>query len=157
METIFLQGICDVLDRMGEHILAERLKYLASDEDLDPGEFSATLESARGFLEFYASVESEGKVGLACSPEGWLCAEWRFPDERSASLWFLDADRVMFSATKKNSEFVAIEGRGKAVERSALMLALVQEELFVWRPSNQEVEFYSPNIMWPGIAGPAEL
>jgi hypothetical protein len=129
-----IQEVCGALLRIGHDNLAERLVYLASDEDLEPGEFPVTLESAKGFLGFHLSVESEGEVGLACSPDGWVCAEWRFPDERIVGIWFLDADRVIFSATDKNGEFVNIKERNKVTECSKLMQALVREELFVWRP-----------------------
>ena len=137
-------NVCNSLRKMGETGLAERLNYLASDEDLEPGESSATPESACGFLEFYRSLESEGQVGLACSPEGWLCAEWRFPDKRGASLWFLDADRVMFSATGKNGEFIIIEGHGNIIGRSSLARTLAQKELFAWRSNIQKTETCNP-------------
>ena len=96
--------ISALLLEMGEDELAARLDYLASDEDLDPGESPATDESARGFFEFFTSVESDSEVGLACSPEGWIVGEWRwFPDKRGASVWFLDDERVMFTANKKTT------------------------------------------------------
>ena len=87
-----------LLREMGEGKLADRLDYLASDEDLESEDAPATDESARGFYEFFCSVESEGKVGLACSPEGCISAEWRFDDSRAVGIWFLDAGRVRFSA-----------------------------------------------------------
>ena len=94
--------ISDLLRGMGEGELADRLDYLASDEDLEPGESPATDESARGFFELFTSVVSDSKVGLACSPEGWIVGEWRwFPDKRGASIWFLDDEGVMFTANKK--------------------------------------------------------
>lgn len=123
----FLRGV-------GEGVLAERLDYLASDADLDVGECSAAAESVRGFFSLFASVESDSKVGLGCSPEGWVVGEWRwFADERGVSVWFLDADRVMFSATKKDGEFVAIEGQGNITNIALLTQTLVDEGLFYWR------------------------
>ena len=122
---------------MGDPALADRLEYLASDNDLEPGESPVLSDSAEGFLKFHSVVKSEGGVGLACSPEGLVCAEWRFPDERNVSLWFLDVERVMFSATNKKGEFVRIEGNSKITDRSAIASRLVQEELFVWRPRNR--------------------
>lgn len=125
--------ISALLREMGEEELADRLDYLASDEDLDPGESPATDESARGFIELYSGVEWSGEFGLACSPEGWIVGEWRFPDNRRASVWFLDAEQVMFTAKKKNGEFIAIGERGNFTERSTLMEVLVREELLSWR------------------------
>ena len=126
--------ISALLREMGEGELADRLDYLASDADLDPGESPATDESARGFFEFFTSVESDSEVGLACSPEGWIVGEWRwFPDKRGASLWFLDNERVMFTANKKSGDFVTIEGQNNITTLSILNKALVQEGLFSWR------------------------
>lgn len=128
--------ISALLLEMGEDELAARLDYLASDEDLDPGESPATDESAREFFEFFTSVESDSEVGLACSPEGWIVGEWRwFPDKRGASVWFLNDERVMFTANKKNHDFVAIEGLGNIITPSTLANILVQEGLFLWRPN----------------------
>ena len=117
--------------------MAGRLDYLASEEDLDPGESPATDESARGFFEFFTAIESEGKVGLGCSPEGVICADWRFQDQRAVGIWFLDAERVLFSAIGKDGDFVDIKERNKIAERSEVTKALVeiQQELFVWRSS----------------------
>ena len=118
---------------MGECALADRLDYLASDADLEPGEKSATAESARGFFALFAAVESEGEVVLGCSPEGWVLAEWRFPDERGVGLWFLDSSRVMFTATGKSGEVIDIEGPARILERPALIDGLIRKELFSWR------------------------
>ena len=125
--------ISALLREMGEDELADRLDYLASDEDLEPGESPATCESARGFFEFYCSVEWSGEFGLACSPEGWIVGEWRFPDNRRASVWFLDAEQVMFTAKKKSGEFIAIEERRNFTKGSTLIEVLVREEFFSWR------------------------
>ena len=129
--------ISALLREMGEVELADRLDYLASNEDLDPGESPATAESARGFFEFFTAVESEGKVALGCSPEGEICAEWRFQDRRAVAVWFLDAERVRFSAIGKDGRFVDIQQRNKTADRSEVTKDLVGmgEELFTWRPN----------------------
>ena len=134
ISTAAIGEISARLRGMGASELADRLDYLASDADLEPGEFPATAESARGFFELFASVESDSKVGQACSPEGWIVGEWRwFPDQRGASVWFLDISRVMFTARKKSGEFVAIEGQGNVTSRATLTQTLVNEGLFSWR------------------------
>ena len=126
--------ISALLRRMGEDELADRLDYLASDEDLDPGESPATDESARGFFDFFASVESDSKVGLACSPEGWIVGEWRwFSDKRGASIWFLGDEQVMFTANRKNGGFVAIGEQRNFATVTTLAKTLVEEGLFSWR------------------------
>ena len=131
--ALSIAEISALLREMGESELADRVDCLASKEDLEPGESPATDESARGFIELYSGVEWSGEFGLACSPEGWIVGEWRFPDNRRASVWFLDAEQVMFTAKKKNGEFIAIGERGNFTERSTLMEVLVREELFSWR------------------------
>lgn len=135
--TTSIAEISALLRGMGEEELADRLDYLASDSDLEPGESPATAESARGFFEFFSSVESEGRVGLGCSPEGVICAEWRFQDKRAVGIWFLDAEQVRFSAMDKTGEFVDVKERNKVADRILVTEALVeiQQELFVWRPS----------------------
>ncbi len=126
--------ISALLREGGEDELADRLDYLASEEDLDPGDVPATVESVRGFFEFFTSVESDSKVGLACSPEGWIVGERRwFPDKRGASIWFLDDERVMFTANKKMGGFVAIEGQENITTLAILNRVLVEEGLFSWR------------------------
>lgn len=125
-----------LLREMGENELADRMDYLASDEDLDTGESPATDESARGFFEFFAGIKSDSKVGLACSPEGWIVGEWLwFPDKRSLSVWFLGDERVMFTATNKSEEFIAIAGHNNITTLSILAEALVKEGLLSWRPN----------------------
>jgi hypothetical protein len=132
--TATVAEIAVLLQEMGEEQLAARLDYLASDEDLEPGESAATDESARGFFEFFSSVESDSKVGLACSPEGWIVGEWRwFPDGRRVGIWFLDAERILFSALDKNGEFVDMEERNKIIERCNVTSKLVDAGLFSWR------------------------
>ena len=132
--ALSIAEISALLREMGEGELADRLDYLASDEDLEPGESPATDESARGFFEFFTAIESEGKVGLGCSPEGVICADWRFQDQRAVGIWFLDAERVLFSAIGKDGDFVDMKERNKISERSEVTKALVeiQQELFVW-------------------------
>ena len=129
--------ISDLLRERGEHELADRLVYLASDEDLEPSESPATDESARGFFEFFTSVKSDSKIGLACSPEGWVVGEWQwYPDKRSLTVWFYDAERVGFVATNKNGEFVSRDWNGKTAGHSEVKSVLGAEGLFVCHPSS---------------------
>ena len=122
-----------VLDRRAGSV--EHRSFRDLPDYLDPGDVPATDESALGFLEFFTAVESEGKVGLGCSPEGVICAEWRFHDERAVGIWFLDTGRVRFSAIGKDGRFVDIKERNEVADRSEVTRALVeiQQELFAWR------------------------
>ena len=104
---------CDVLRAWGHPDLADRLAYFASDENLEDGDERLTLESAQGFLAFFGAVESiDGDVSLTCSPEGWILSVWRFPDGRRVSLWFVNADTVMYAARKSDGRFVALLNDG---------------------------------------------
>ncbi len=121
--------VCAVLRGWGRPDLAERLAYFASDEDLDDGDVPLTLESARGFLAFFGVVETEGKIDLTCSQEGWLCAGLRFEDKRNAALWFLDSDKVMFTASNRDGKFINIRGGSKTTTSKTIMRKLAVEGL----------------------------
>ena len=122
--------ISALLREMGKGELADRLDYLASDTDLDPGDVPATVESAQGFFEFFNAVQSDGKVVLGCSPEGVICAEWRFQDQRSVAIWFLDDIQARFSALGKDGEFVEIQERNWVADRFEVSEVLVREGIF---------------------------
>lgn len=130
-------GVCDVLRGWGRPELADRIAYFASDEDLDDGDVPVTLESARGFLAFFGVVETEGKVEIGCSPEGWICAEWDFPDRRDAGLWFLDGERVMFSIRDFEGLFMEIDSGNRVCSQARITEKLVELELFTWHTGDR--------------------
>ena len=125
--------VCAVLRGWGRPDLADRLAYFASHEDLDDGDVPLTLESARGFLVFFGAVETEGGIDLTCSQEGWLCAGLRFEDKRDAALWFMDSDKVMFTATNRDGKFVNIRGGRKTTTSKTIMRKLAAEGLLECR------------------------
>lgn len=124
--------ISALLREMGESELADRLDYLASDEDLEPGESPITPESAQGFFELFTSVEFEGSVGLGSTYEGWVYAQWSFPDERTLGVWFVDTEYVKYTARDKTGKHIDVKGSARTIERSKLIHGLVQKELFSW-------------------------
>ena len=124
--------IAALLREMGEDELAGRLDYLASEEDLEPGESPITQESAQAFFDLFASVEFEGTVGLGSSQEGWVYAQWSFPDERALGVWFIDTEYVKYTARDKTGKHIDIEGSSRTIERSKLTHGLVQKGLFSW-------------------------
>ena len=124
---------CDVLRAWGYADLAQRLAYFASDADLDDGDAPLTLASALGFLAFFGAVESDGKAHLGCTTEGWICAEWDFPDLRDAGLWFLDGQRLMYTARGADGRFLDLDNDGSRVgDRAALTEKLANAGLFTW-------------------------
>ena len=153
INQIDIDNVCEILRVWGQHDLAERIAYFASDEDLEDGDIPLTLESARGFLSFFGAVKSEGRVSLTCSSEGWLCAVWRFPDERRASIWFLDTDRVMFAATNTDGDFIEIDGGGDVANSWVVMTKLIQAGLLIWDSDTSNSGSFHPSTMLPGIVG----
>lgn len=136
-EISTIRDVSAYLREMGETELADRVDYLASDEDLEIGDVPATDESAIGFLEFFSGIKADSIVGLACSPEGWIVGEWQwFPDERSLTVWFMDAETVAFVATNRKGEFVSRQWNGNTTSHSQLKAALVPEELIVCHPGS---------------------
>ena len=139
-----IEQVCAILRGWGRPDLADRIAYFASDADLDDGDVPATLASALGFLAFFGAVESEGSIDITCSQEGWLCVGWRFDDARNAALWFLDGDRVMFTATGADGKFINIAGGGKITARPVILCKLIQEGLFTWQPAPTAVATSHP-------------
>ena len=123
---------CDVLRAWGYADLADRLGYLASDADLEDGDLPARLESVRGFLAFFGAVETDGEMHLGCSREGWVCAEWDYPDQRDAGLWFLDDNRMMYTASNQNGKIIDFNLGSKIGDRVAITESLVESRLFTW-------------------------
>ena len=125
--------VCDVLRGWAYADLADRVAYFASEEDLDDGDVPLTLESAQGFLAFFGAVESDGKMHLGCTTEGWICAEWDFSDRRDAGLWFLDEQRLMYTARGADGSFLDLDKDGSRVgNRVVITEKLVLSGLFIW-------------------------
>lgn len=126
--------VCDVLRGWGRPDLAERLAYLASDEDLDDGDLPASLESALGFLAFFGAVESEeGEVDLGTSWDGSVLSVWRFPDFRRVSIWFQDRDTVRYAARKFDGLFADLNNGSEIGSCSLIMQNLMEcKEWFIW-------------------------
>lgn len=118
----------------GRPDLAERLAYLASDEDLDDGDVPATLESALGFLAFFGAVESaDGQVDLGTSWDGSVLAVWRFSDFRRVSIWFQDRDTVKYAARKLDGFFADLNNGSEIGSCSLITQNLVEcKEWFTW-------------------------
>lgn len=125
---------CEVLCAWGYSDLAERLAYLASDEDLDDGDRPATLESARGFLAFFGAVESaEGDISLTTSPDGWICADWRFPDDRIVAMWFINSGQVDYAARKAGGRFIDLDQKEAVSNLEQTTKRLVDmKDWFTW-------------------------
>ena len=146
-----LDEVCNVLRLRDEYAVADRIAYFASDEDLEEGDIPLTLASACGFLAFFEAIKSEGRISLTCSPEGWLCAVWQFPDERRASLWFLDTYQVMFSATDAAGNFIEIDDGSEVGSTRKVMDKLVETGLFAWNSDKMSSRNFPITTMLPDI------
>ena len=127
-----VEDISHILRFWGEEKLARRIIYFASEEDLEDDDVPLTPESARGFFLFFGLVKSEGDVSLTCSPEGRLCASWKFADKREATLWFLDDNRVMFAATNSDGDFIELSDGNEIGESWKVMTKLIDAGLLTW-------------------------
>ena len=147
-----VEDICAAFSSSGHPDLAQRIAYFASDEDLEEGDVPVTLESALGFWEFLNQVESQGKLDIACSPEGCMSAVWRFSaDERRACVWFLDSQRVRFTATDAAGNFIRIADDGDKHSPEAVMEKLVQSGLFTWPSDNTSGSTFRHSTTWRDI------
>ena len=139
--------VCAVLRGWSRPDLADCIAYFASDEDLDDGDAPLTLDSALGFLALFGAVESEGKIGLTCSPEGWICADWRFPDQRIMALWFIDREQVDYAARKSDGHFIDLGRDDAVVNLKQITERLVDlKEWFTWfkeRPATMSSPLHS--------------
>lgn len=147
-----INEICAALTARGCPALAQRLAYFASTDDLEPGDVPLTLASALGFWDFFSTVESDTRVEIGCSPEGWICADWRFADARTTSIWFLDAEQVRFAAKDATGRWVDIAGGGDACGLNELAAKLVEAGLFTWQQNYPVNGNSNPDITLPDTA-----
>ncbi len=134
-----INDVCAVLVNWGAANIADRIAYFASDDDLDDDAIPVTADSARDFLRFYGTLDSKGDASLACTPEGWIFAEWDFEDLRSAGVWFCGGGRALFAATDADGEYVRIDGGSEVGLLPVIMAKLVQSGLFTWYPDLQAI------------------
>ncbi len=147
-----LDEIGAALTARGCPALARRLAYFASDADLEPGDVPLTLSSALGFWDFYRRVDSEGRAFTGCSPEGWLCVEWDFDDQRGVSLWFVDDQQVRFAAKGADGQWVKVDG-GNAGSLAVVAEKLVEAGLFQWNQETADGKNWQLGTMSPDTAG----
>ena len=146
-----LDQVKAVLEDWNEPYLASRLEYFASDADLDDGDMPVALASAQEFLKFFGAVNTVGVIHLACTPEGWLFAQWEFEDLRSAGVWFRDDRSVMFVATDSDGAYVHVAGGGELSDRFLVTQTFIHAGLFEWYPDHQATTSSILGIMSPDI------
>ena len=138
----------------GDEELASRIAYFASDADLDEGDSALTDASARSFLHFFRQIDSDGKISLTCSQDGWLCAAWQFPDKRGASIWFINEKEVLFAARSVDGAFVTVNDGSERGTPDEVMAELVRAGLFTWALDSDNFVLLttSPDTVVSGIS-----
>ena len=126
-------NVCDALRQWGYPDLADSIELLSDNAGAASGNPLPDLGSLKGFLMVLGTVESDGNIGLTTTPEGLITAEWEFDDRRSATVTFLDVDRVRFDATGIAGEPIRIRNSEAGVARRAAVKRLVEGRLFVLR------------------------
>ena len=130
--------VCAVLRAWQRPDLAERIAYFASDADLDDGEVPVTLDSALGFLAVFGTVDADAKLELACSPEGWLSAEWYFDDARIATIHLWDRQRAMFAARCADGRFTDFGIDSPYADLPTIMANMVAAGILKWYQDNRQ-------------------
>ena len=130
--------VCAVLRAWGRPDLADRIAYFASDEDLYDGEVPVTLDSALDFLAVFGAVDADGKLELACSPEGWLSAEWYFDDARIATIHLWDRHRAMFAARRADGRFTDFGIDSPYADLPTIMENMVAAGILQWYQDNRQ-------------------
>ena len=130
--------VCAILRAWRRPDLADRIAWFASNDDLDDGELPLTLDSARGFLAVFGAVDADAKLELACSPEGWLCAEWYFDDARIATIHLLDCRRAMFAARCADGRFTDFGIATPYADLPTIMENMVAAGILKWYQDNRK-------------------
>ena len=126
-------NVCDALRQWGYPDLSDSIELLSDNAGGASGNPLPDLGSLKGFLMVLGTVESDGNISLTTTPEGLITAEWEFDDRRSATITFLDVDRVRFDATDAAGETIRIRNSETGVARRAAVKRLVEGRLFVLR------------------------
>ena len=132
--------VCDILRAWGRPDLAARIAYFASDEDLDDDECPVTLDSARDFLALFGAIDADAKLELACSPEGWISAEWYFGDARIATIHLWDSGRAMFAARRADGRFTDFGIGSEYADLPTIMANMVAAGILKWYQHNRKAE-----------------
>ncbi len=105
---------------MGYPECSERINFLNSTDDIEKGELPLSLESAKGFLLFFAKFNDLGEPLLGLFPEGTLSAEWWLADNRHFLVELLDSQNASFAligpSDKGPDKRFNLDGRGKIAE-----------------------------------------
>ena len=124
-----IDEIIEAVNSMGEHRIASRLEYLASEDITEEGDTPISLPVCSGFLEFFTELTNDAYLNLTCA-KGWLCAEWDFPDGRSVILWFMGLDEARVTVFDSDGNLADINEGQQVRDRRTIMTNLAQSGYF---------------------------
>ena len=127
-----IDAIINIINSMGEHRLADRLEYLASEEILEEGDTPVSLPVCNGFLDFFTKLANNAYLNLTCA-NGWLCAEWDFRDDKAVIIWFMGLDEARVIVLDNEGHLVDINEGQQTRNRITIMENLERAEYFSWR------------------------
>ena len=124
-----IDEVIDVINSIGGTRVANRLKYLASDDILEEGDTPVNLDVCIGFMEFFTNLTSDAYLNLTCA-KGWLCTEWDFPDDKAVILWFMGRDTARVTVFDSDGNLVDINDGQQVRDRRTIMKNLVASGYF---------------------------
>ena len=132
MYKSFVSFVCSYLRNRGFPILSERIQYYSTDEDLEEDDVPLTLESLQGFFTFFSTVKEITPIHITCSPEGWICATWKFHDTRRIVLWFVNSTMAMYGINSGNGYIYVPGSNGESaplenIRNKLLEIGLMEE------------------------------
>ncbi len=124
-----IENVCDVLRHWGWPNLSDRIVSFATNADIENEHPSPNLDSLRGFLIFLGTLQSSGNVDVSMTMEGLILAEWKFADDRSSTVTFLDTDHVSVAATTADGSPLQIRNSQRVTRKTAIK-RLIEQGLF---------------------------
>ena len=133
MDRDEVEGRLDTLESICQNRLSQRIRMLQEPDEEDE-DIPLSDQAVLGFLDLIDTI-SAGKADLGLtSAQGWLCAQWTYPDGRVLVVWHKDRADTTLTAFGPGREILGHIGRDpRANRRDTASQLLVQEKFFSWR------------------------
>ena len=131
MDRVEVEGRLKALESIGQSHFSQRIRML---QEPDEEDIPLSDQAVLGFLDFMDTVSvEEVDLGLT-SAQGWLCAQWTYPDGRVLVVWHKTQADTALTAFDSGRQILGHIGRDpRASKREAASQLLVQEKFFSWR------------------------
>ena len=124
------------LEENGQPHIAARLMALQDTDEEDEDDVPIDGQAILGFLDFMDQVAAEGIDPDLTTAQGWLCAQWTYPDNRILVLWFKNRVDLMVTAFGPNGRILRHIGRDpRSRDKDTASQFLLQEGFFSWPPN----------------------